>query len=179
MSESPKKPFLTRGRIIRWVVYLVLLVIVMTQFQGFGCSRIGSDAARSMSPILLQGKSYMVIEEPAEKLMRDAIVLWFTRDPEGKALPHYSRVQGIPGDQIKRIGETWAFEDAAQELHYLPRDLESTAIEALKDQRIGDGKYYLLNHNRKVDLPDSRTLGLIERRWIRARILPSVFGGER
>lgn len=173
---TEKRRLLTRGRVIRWAIYLAVLAIVLTRFQRFGCSRIGSDAALAMKPVLLQGKSYLVDEEPDEELMRDAIVFWYTVEG-GQASPHYSRVRGIPGDVLKRTGETWAFEDGAGELFYLPRDLQEAPLMPLVGQRLGKGQYFLLNDNRSVDLPDSRTLGLIDRKRIRARILPSLFGG--
>ncbi len=178
MTEN-KKSFLSRGRIIRWGIYVALLVIVMTQFQRFGCSSVSSEASLAMSPVLERGKSYLFDKEPEELLMRDAIVLWYTRDPKGVVEAHYSRVRGIPGDKLKRVGETWSFEDAEGEMHYLPRDLGRGDMQTLLDRRLGEGEYFLLNDNRTVDLPDSRTLGFIHRKWIRARILPSLFGGSR
>lgn len=173
---TEKRTFLTRGRVLRWGIYLAVLVIVLTRFQRFGCSRIGSDAALAMKPVLIQGKSYLVDEEPSEELMRDAIVFWFTMEG-GRASPHYSRVRGIPGDVLKHTGETWAFEDSRGERFYLPRDLKEASLTPLLGKRLGKSQYFLLNDNRSVDLPDSRTLGLIDRKWIRARILPSLFGG--
>ncbi|MEZ5989185.1 MAG: hypothetical protein R3F30_08690 [Planctomycetota bacterium] len=70
---------MTRARLIRWGVYLALLLLLwLTVLNRFKLVEVG-PSAEAMAPALNPSSSYLVDRRQPEELQRDIIVLWAHR----------------------------------------------------------------------------------------------------
>ncbi|MFQ5503797.1 MAG: hypothetical protein ACE5F1_03250 [Planctomycetota bacterium] len=161
---------LTRGRIIRWSVFMVAAtVLYLGILRRFRYYRLG-DGAEAMAPALVAGGRFLVDLEPARRLERDWVVAW---QPELGVLA-YSRVVAVPGDSIVEQ-QGWAVRTSGGDTISLPAGLELRS-----PVRLARDEYFLLNDRPDVPRPDSRDTGPVPRERIHVHILfPAGRGAVR
>ena len=157
-------------RAVRFVV--LLAVFVMLGFLVRGCERFRiPDADQSMSPVYPGGSRVVCrLLDEDDELERGMDVV-YAMEWKGQLTARYGRVRALPGD---RIGA-----DAQGMLTVNGEKIGPINVRGKPLGRVPDGKLFILAVNPQETLyPDSRRLGFIERKDVRARILASwAFGG--
>ncbi len=164
---------LKKLRSLRWLVYLLLLALLyFTVLSRFRYQRLAMDPFGAMAPAVKYGERHLIDLEPATALGRNWIVIWQDFEDAFRV----ARVAGLPGERMRNADGHWFLQGQGGEKHMLPRRLE---LDATWQRRLlGQDEYLLLSDHLELRAQDSRSVGLIHRRRIRARVLFRFGGGS-
>ncbi|MCB9919598.1 MAG: hypothetical protein H6832_14440 [Planctomycetes bacterium] len=151
-------------RRIHWLLFVVLAVaLYFGLFRRYRMTTIETPALSAMYADTTRAR-FIVDVSPSHAVPRDAIVWW-----EYRGATLFARVVGVPGDRFFVDADArWRREDDDGGRVFPP---EVTFPQKLSNVVLAPGEYVLLADRPGTGLPDSTSLGIVEREAIVYRVL--------
>ena len=161
-SERPVRIF----RRLRWTLLgLAFVLVYLFVFQRYVYQRVENESAAAMAGPMIVGDRHLIDTQPGDELLAEWIVAFWTDDRQ----LGWSRVRGVPGQILRKEGERWSIEVPGKTAQRFAPQVQFAA--ALDGHRLEPGQYLLLNDRLEAPFPDSRFLGLIDRKRILYRMV--------